>query len=294
MSHPSSRPSSESHGLAAAAFAFLLWGFLPLYWKQLTWLKPDEVIACRAIGCAPVLLLLLLWRTHDRLMFLRALRDAQTMHRIFWSALLLAANWLLYVWATVNDLIVEASLGYFLTPLANVALGAIFLKEKIRPAQRVAFGFAAVGVLVQLVGLGHVPWIALVLSGTFSVYGLLRKMARVDALPGLALETFLFLPLAVVWLGAFGPLPPATTQGQWGWLVLLGVVTVLPLWSFAYGARNLSMATLGLVQFLTPTLQFLIGWQVYGEPLELARIVSFVIIWIGLAIFLRDLVRRGR
>lgn len=291
MSSPT--PSPSARGNLAAVTAFFLWGVLPLYWKQFSWLRADQVIALRGMACVPVLLLILAWRGELRAWFATAVRPrAAGLH--FVTALLLGSNWLIFVWSALHEHIVEASLGYFLNPLMNVVLGAVFLRERMNRMQAVAVGLATAGVAVQVAGLGRVPWIALALSSTFSVYGLLRKTARLDSLQGLTLESVVFLPLAAGWLALRTHEPVAHGAFQWTWVALLGVLTVVPLLAFAHAARNLTLTTLGLWQFMTPTLHFLCGWAVYGEPLEPARLLSFAVIWTGLGVFVADLLRRRR
>jgi chloramphenicol-sensitive protein RarD len=203
------------------------------------------------------------------------------------SGLLLACNWFLYIHATLTNRIIEGSLGYFLTPLLNVALGWLFLGEKSTGRQVVAIGFAVLGVALQAVAVGGMPWIALGLACSFGLYGLARKQSPLGALDGLAVETLLMSPFALagLWLApgvAFLSLPLASR-----WLLAgSGVVTSIPLLWFAFGARRLRLATLGILQFLVPSLQFTLGCWLYHEPFNLLRLASFVLIWIGVALFL--------
>jgi chloramphenicol-sensitive protein RarD len=284
-------PSRSTRANLAAATAFFLWGILPLYWKQFAWLPADRVIALRGLMCVPVLLGILAWRGELRA-WLRGAASPKVILLHLVTAILLGMNWLIFVWATLHQRIVDASLGYFLNPLMNVLLGAVFLRERLRGTQRVAVALASVGVVIQVVGLGHVPWIALALSSSFSVYGLLRKTARLDSLHGLTLESMVFLPIAAGWLAFAQHGPVAAGAFQWTWVALLGLFTVFPLLAFAHAARKLTLTTLGLWQFMTPTLHFLCGWAVYGEPLEPLKLLSFVVIWTGLGVFVADLLRR--
>jgi chloramphenicol-sensitive protein RarD len=204
------------------------------------------------------------------------------------SALLLSTNWLVYVWAVNNGRVMEASLGYFINPLVNVALGMLFLHEKLRPAQRWALGVAAAGVAWLTWTAGVPPWIALTLALSFGLYGLLRKTAPLGALEGLALETALLAPLAVpalAWLSSHGGALAGASASTWGWLLFAGPLTAIPLLLFAHGARRVTMATLGLLQYLAPTIQFALAVWVFHEPLKPERLVGFVLIWIALALY---------
>ena len=205
------------------------------------------------------------------------------------SAVLLSANWLLYVWAVNHDRVIEASLGYFITPLVNVALGYFALHERPRPAQWLALGLAAAGVAWLAVVAGQLPWIGLLLGGVFGIYGLLRKTAVLGALEGLALETMLLAPFAAALLawGAWqGTSAVASADpGLIGWLLLSGPLTALPLLLFAGGARRLSMTTLGVLQYISPTIQLGLGVWLYHEPFGGARLVGFALIWTALALY---------
>jgi len=296
VSPPANRAAFPRPGVAAAA-AFLLWGLVPLFWKQLSHVTNLELVAHRA-GWTFVFLLLLIRRQH-RLGELRAaFRSPQLLRLHALSAALITVNWLMYVWAVAHDHIVEASLGYFLTPLVNVASGWIFFRERLRPIQMAAVILAAVGVAVQVVAIGHLPWIALVLAFSFGGYGLLRKQGPLGSMVGLAVETGLLTPLAFGWLllvgvtggGALGHVSPADHL----LLVSTGVVTAVPLLFFAIGARGLSLATLGIFQFLAPSMKLIVGTLVYHEPFGGPLILSFGLIWIGLIVYTLDSFRSAR
>jgi len=277
-----------SQGLIAAAIAYILWGLMPLFLKQLAHVNPVEVIAHRSWWALVFMAGLLAW--WRRVAWLKpALAHRRTLAVFAASAALLALNWGLYVWAVGAGRIVDASLGYFINPLFNVLLGVLVLHERPRPRQWVAVGIAAAGVLWLIVGAGEWPWIALVLAATFGLYGLLRKTAPLGAAEGLALETLLQAPLALglivwwTWQGSGGLVAhdgPTLT-----WLLLAGPFTAIPLLLFASGARQLTLATLGLLQYLGPTLQFLIGVFVYGEPFTAERATGFALIWLALALY---------
>ena len=284
---PASPPPMPS-GPAAAALAYILWGLFPLYIKQVAQVPVLEIVLHRsAWSLVFVLGLLVLLR---RFAWLGpVLRQPRTLAIFGLSALLLAGNWLLYVWAVNNDRLLDASLGYFINPLVNVLLGYAVLHERPRPAQWAAVALAAAGVLWLALGASHVPWVSLVLALTFGFYGLLRKTAPLGAIEGLALETLLLAPLAVgglVWLGTTGQ--GHFGQGDWrldGLLLLAGPATAIPLLLFASGARRVTMATLGLLQYLGPSIQFVLGVFLYHEPFSAGRGVGFGLIWLALAVY---------
>jgi chloramphenicol-sensitive protein RarD len=221
-----------------------------------------------------------------------------TIARLAGSAVLIALNWLLYVWAVAHDHVVEASLGYFVNPLVNVLLGVLVLRERLSRAQWLAVALAATGVAVLTVGHGRLPWIALALAVSFGLYGLARKTVGADAVVGLLWETGLLAPLAAGWLssleargsGVFGAAHP----GASGLLVLGGAVTAVPLVLFALGARSLPLSTLGLLQYLSPSIQFLLALLVFREPFTSAHAATFACIWAALAVLTWDLRRRLR
>ena len=275
-------------GPLAAALAYIVWGLFPLYIKQVAQVPVLEIVLHRsAWSLVFVFGLLLLLR---RFAWLGpVLRQPRTLAIFSLSALLLACNWLLYVWAVNNDRVLDASLGYFINPLINVLLGYAVLHERPRPLQWAAVALAAAGVLWLALGAGHVPWVSLVLALSFGFYGLLRKTAPLGAIEGLALETLMLAPLAcagLLWLGATGQ--GHFAQGDWRLSALLlaaGPATAIPLLLFAYGARRVTMATLGLLQYLGPSIQFLLGVFLYHEPLSVSRSIGFALIWSALVVY---------
>lgn len=279
--------SSTRRGLTAGITAFTLWGLLPGYWKALGWLSPGQIICLRALFTVPVLMAVLLWRRELRKV-LRSLLQPRIAGLHLVTAALLAGNWMAFVWATHHARIVEASLGYFLTPLANVGMGALLLGEHMRRGQWIAVGCAAAGVALQMVAVSGVPWVALALCGTFAFYGLLRKKASLDSLSGLTVESIVAVPAAALVLALYPPARLAAEAGEWLMILLMGVITAVPLLGFATAARNLPLSVLGLLQFIAPTLQFLVGALVYGETVTPLRMASFALIWGGLTIFTLD------
>lgn len=276
--------------------AYLFWGFLPIYLKALANVPPLEVVADRIV--ASLLMMLALLAAHRDLPNLwRNLRDRRTVFPLAVSAVMIALNWLVYVYAATENHVLAASLGYFLNPLVNVALGMLFLKEKLRPMQAVAIGIAFGGVALMAFTALDTLWISVVLALSFGLYGLIRKTATIAPAQGLALETLLLAPIACTYL-AFVIADDRLVFGQAGGTTLLlaglGIVTCLPLMMFATAARVLSLTTLGLLQYVSPTMIFFIGWLMYGEPLSARKLASFAIIWTALAIFTWDTLRARR
>jgi chloramphenicol-sensitive protein RarD len=278
-------------GVAYAALAFLWWGLFPLYFRIVTTVPAPQILAHRVMWCLVFLAALLTVRRQWG--WLRqVLRQPRVLAAFVASALLIGANWLAYIWAVNHGHVLEASLGYFITPMVNVLLGVTLLHERLRRAQWLALGIATAGVLWLTVQAGRPPWIALSLAITFGSYGLLRKIAVLGALEGLTLETMLLAPLALLVLGmatldgsARFPAPDALTDV---WLMALGPITAVPLLLFAAAARRLSMATLGIVQYLGPSIQFLLGVWVFNEPFSAGRLIGFGGIWLALLIYTLD------
>ena len=274
-------------GFLYAALAFVTWGLFPLYFRQMASIAPLDIVLHRSVGLL-VFMALLLGALRRFAWLPVVLREPRQLALFALSALLLAGNWLLYVWAVNGHRVVDASLGYFINPLVNVLLGFVVLHERLRRGQWLAVGLAAAGVAWLTVQAGQLPWIALVLAISFGLYGLLRKTAALGSLEGLALEVLLLAPLAVpllawrLWQGEAGIGADATTLG---WLALAGPLTAVALLLFAAGARRLPMASLGLMQYVSPTLQFALGVWLFREPFDAARFTGFALIWAGLACY---------
>ena len=277
-----------SPGILYAALAYTAWGLFPLYFRQVSEVPALEVIMHRTLWSLVVVLGLLAVRRHWAWMAV-VLRQPRVLGAFALSALLLSGNWLTYVWAVQNQHVVDASLGYFILPLVNVALGYVFLHERPRPGQWLAVAVATAGVLWLTAQTGRLPWIALVLALSFGFYGLLRKVAVLGALEGLALETVLLAPLAAIGLGVWawqgqGVLVQGSSAAL-GWLVLAGPITAIPLLLFAAGARRIPLATMGILQYLSPSLQFALGVWLFHEPFELSRLAGFMLIWAALLVY---------
>lgn len=282
--------SQSAQGRAGIAYglgAYLIWGFLPAYFKLLADVLPTEVVAARIVWS--VLFLAVLIAVKGSFPALRAaIANPKALRILAATSLLIAVNWLVYVWAIVNHHVLESSLGYFLNPLVNVAMGVVLLKERLGRAQLIAVVLAAIGVTVLAFGAGKGLWISLSLAFSFATYGLLRKIAPVESLEGLSIETLILAPFALAylwWLSQTGALAFGTDTGTSLLLAAGGVVTAVPLLLFAAAARRMPYATLGLLQYLAPTLQFLLAVLVYGEPLTTPHLVCFGFIWAGLVIF---------
>ncbi len=282
--------------MLAALVAYGLWGLLPLFFRLLHHVDPVEIVAQRILW-SMLLILLLLAARRGLAPLLAALRDRQLVRPLAGSGLLIGLNWLTYVWAVNEGHVVAASLGYFLNPLVVVALGMVVFKERLRRTQLAAIGVAAVGVAILAASAITTLWISLALAFTFAFYGLLRKLTPVAPMTGLGVETLLLTPFAIAYLlweithggTDFGQDAPTTAL-----LVISGAVTTVPLVLFATAAQRLPMATLGLMQYLAPTLQFLCGVVVLGERLSQGQMASFGLIWLGLILFASDGIAAAR
>lgn len=286
--------SKLNPGLAPAAAAYLIWGLFPLYFRQVAAVDAFEVVLHRSVG-ALVFLVVVLSVMRRWAWLGPVLRQPRRLGVFLLSALLLALNWMIYVWAVNHGHVLEASLGYFINPLVYVLLGRVVLHERLSRVQWIAVAIAAAGVLWLAVGAGKPPWIALALALTFGFYGLLRKTAPLGALEGLALETLLLAPLALPLLAWISLRPgSAVAVGNptlLAWLSLAGPLTAVALLLFAAGARRITLATLGLLQYIGPTIQFAIGVWLFREPFEGPRIVGFALIWLALVVYTAESIR---
>ncbi|RDE10180.1 EamA family transporter RarD [Pelagibacterium lacus] len=274
-------------GVIAALFTYTLWGVLPLFFKLLEHVDPAGVVANRILFSL-VLVVAILWMRGQFGEVRAALKDRRTVLALALSAVLIAGNWLIFIWAVGNGHVLEVSFGYFINPLVSVAIGMVFLGEKLTRTQVIAIGVAVVAILIQAVGLGTIPWVALALAFSFGFYGYVRKTVNVGSAAGLGIETAVLVPLSVVYIGYLlaGPAPdfyadPFTTM----LLVMTGPLTAVPLVMFAFAARQLRLSTIGMFQYIAPSMQFLSAVVLFGEELSPARLVSFALIWLSLAIF---------
>ena len=291
---PASAASEQARaGLIFGLFAYFLWGVLPIYFKWLAGISPIDIVAHRVIWSLPFLAILVM-ATRGWSQIRVALRDRKTVGLLLATSLLIAINWLLYVYAVVSGHILAGSLGYYLNPLMNIVLGRFILHEPLTRLQWSAVAVAAAGVAVLAAGAGTTLWISLTLCVTFATYGLLRKVAAVDSIAGLSIETAILFPLALGWillgLGAGRPVFGSTVEQGW-LLVLAGVVSTTPLLLFTAAARRLRYSTLGMLQFLAPTLQFLIAVAIYDEAFTTAHAIAFGAIWAALVLYTTSLLR---
>jgi chloramphenicol-sensitive protein RarD len=282
-------------GLGYGLLAHVSWGLAPIFWKALAGKPALELVAHRTVWGLVTFGALAFWRGQAGAMR-AALRTPRIRRTLVLTSLLLSSNWLLFIYATIHDRVIEASLGYFMTPLVNVCMGMLLLGERLRRVQWLAVGLAAAGVLSLALRTTGVPWIALCLATSFALYGYLRKTVAVEALPGSALETLYVAPIGLaylLWLGSSGHFgrADATTHVL---LLATGAVTALPLLWFTHAARRLTLTTLGFLQYVSPSLQFALAVAVYGEPFTPAYQLAFSLIWAGLLVFSLDSWYRAR
>lgn len=291
-------PTPRRSGLPAALGAYLIWGFLPLYLILVAAVPPTEFVAWRVVWTLPLCFAIAASRGQLG-EIARGLRDPRVLAYLALSALLIGGNWLVYVWAIQAGEVYAASLGYYINPLINVLLGTALLGERLSRWQWLAVGIAAAGIAILAAG-GDLTtlWISLALALSFGSYGLVRKRVSVGALPGLTIETVLLFAPALAIAAWFAAAPQGSAFGRDLGLsvaiVLGGAVTAIPLWLFAVAARRMDYSTLGFVQFLAPTIVFVLGLTVFGRPLLPIQLASFVLIWIAVAVFVWDLWARRR
>lgn len=290
-------PLDERSGVLVGLAAYLLWGFLTVYWKQLAAFDALELIGWRMTTAAVVMSLLMVARGRGRRIW-AAFRSSSTVTFLVVAALLLAANWGSYVWAVVNDRVIETALGYFIAPLLTMAIGVTVLGETPTAAQRVAFVLAAIAVVVLTISYGRPPWIALLLAATWSLYGLTKRRVPLDAVDSLTGETLvLAAPAAVLLLvvgtGTTSAIEVASTR-EWGFLLGTGLITAIPLMLFAAAAQSIPFTLLGPLNLLVPVINFGLGWLVYDESMPADRIIGFAFVWVALVVVMWDRIRSAR
>lgn len=281
-------------GALATVAAFAFWGAVPLYWKEVAQIPAREMIAYRILWALPFLTAFVVFAGRRRELW-RVLRQRRLMLGLLLSAALVTCNWFIFIDAVASNRVLEASLGYYINPLLNVLLGFALLGERLRRFQWFAVALAATGVLTLILRFGAIPWVALSLALTFGLYGLLRKRLGVDALTGLLVEVMVLVPLAlyILWdlaQGGLARVPVADTKVQW-LVPVAGLATALPLYWFSYGARRLRLATVGLVQFLAPTGQFLLAVFLFRETFTPSHALAFSLIGAGVLLYVLDLWR---
>ena len=275
--------------MLAAFAAFAAWGVLTAYWKAVDHIPATSIVFHRLLWSLVFLWIVLVVRGNWSV-YVKSLRSPRLLKIHFLSGLLMGINWFVFIWATLNECIVESALGYFLSPLVIIALGAVFFKEPLSRIQKIAILTATIGVALQFALLNSIPWVAIVLALSFALYGVVRKKSPLGSLTGLTVETTYYLIPAIVWLSI-------APRGGWdalgfsvptdsALLLLAGVVTALPLLWFAHAARTVSFSTIGIIQFLAPSLQFLLGVFAYGEPLDSTRLYTFILIWIASGLYI--------
>jgi chloramphenicol-sensitive protein RarD len=284
----------ERRGVQVGLLAYLMWGFLTIYWKRLDGFDAIELIAWRML-CAALVMALIVSVRRTWPTIRTALTDGAMVRRLVVAALLLTVNWGSYVWAVTNDRVIETALGYFMAPLATMAIGVFVLGETPTSAQRFAFGCAAVAVVILTISYGRPPWIALVLAATWSLYGLSKRRIDLGAIDSLAGETFvLFLP-SVIAVAALSARPDSVAQtasvSDWGFVLGTGLITAVPLMLFAFAAKTIPFTLLGPLNLVVPVVNFLLGWAVYDEPVPLDRLVGFGFVWLALVAVMWDRVR---
>tara|TARA_R110002096_G_scaffold26253_6_gene81294 strand:+ start:6869 stop:7783 length:915 start_codon:yes stop_codon:yes gene_type:complete len=285
-----STPSSSRLGFSAALGAYVIWGSLPLYIRAMKHVGAVEFLAHRILWSVPTAILLIALAANWR-----DIRSAFQWHNLKWlalSGLLIGVNWLIYIWAVNQGRTMEASLGYYINPLVNVLFGMLIFSERLRPAQWVAVAVAAIGVGVMTLAFGHVPWVALGLCFTFAFYSVIRKKVAIDSRAGFLVEVVVLTPLALAWFSWFLQQPDGRLMGTGGWdiplLILAGPITATPLILFGLAAKRLKLSTVGMMQYIGPTLQFLIATLVFHEAFGWTHAIAFGCIWAALAIYTTD------
>lgn len=285
-----SSPDQTKAGVLFAIAAYTMWGIAPIYFKALTHIPAQEILMHRVVWSVAVLLVLIVGLSQLRKVT-TAIKSGRVVATLLLAGTLLAGNWLLFIWAVNNNFMLEASLGYFINPLINVFFGRVFLGETFRPIQKLAVLLAMIAVGYSVVSYGQPPWIALTLASSFSIYGLLRKQVKVDSMPGLFIETSMMLPVAAVYWLFFASVTSDLSANPASLNMLLlfaGVVTTAPLLCFTGAARRIKYSTLGMIQYIGPSIMFGLAIVVYHEPLSQARLITFAMVWCALAIFSYD------
>jgi chloramphenicol-sensitive protein RarD len=288
--------SKNKLGLLFGVSAYSLWGLFPLYWPLLEPANALEIVSHRAVWTL-VFCFIVLASTKALKATLATLKRPQVAAKLLLTSILISINWLVYIWATNNEHVVEASLGYYINPLIIIGFGVILLKEKMRPLQWLALAIASLGVLVLTIDYGRLPWIAMGLALSWGSYGLIKKQLGLGALEGLAIETFISSFFYLAYLVFIGYQGTGQFGQSWGLTILLmsaGAITAIPLLLFNGAANRLQFTTIGLLQYITPTLQFSIGVWIQHEDMPTARWIGFAIIWVALSTLAIDLVRSSR
>ncbi|MBT2692906.1 EamA family transporter RarD [Bacillus sp. ISL-55] len=284
--------TEQQAGVLYAAFSYILWGFLPVYWKLLDHVNADEILANRVFWSFFFIALILVinkkWGLFKGTM--RGLaQNKKQLAALAVASMLISINWFMYIWAVNTDQMIEASLGYYINPLVSVLLGMVFLKERLTLLQYLSFALAAIGVLIMTISYGQFPWIALSLAISFGLYGLAKKLIKVDSAVGLALETLVVMPLSAIYIGyLMNQGTNSLFAGSLSTTLLLagaGAATAVPLLFFAKGAQRIPLATLGILQYIAPTLTLILGVFVYHETFSSIHLLAFTFIWSALILY---------
>ena len=290
-------PQSARVGVIYAASAYIIWGVVPIFWKLLVGVSAVEIVAHRIVWTLVfVLWILYVWGRLPKLW--SALRDRNALAALFASAVLIAVNWGVFIWAVTNEMIIATSLGYYITPLVSFVLGVVVLGERLSRIQLIAIGLAALGVANYTLSLGYLPWVSLVLAVSFGFYGLIRKTVAVESIEGLGVEALLLMPLSL----GYAVYLMANAQGSFIHagafislcIVLAGPLTAVPLMLFSAGVRLIPLSTLGFLQYLAPSISLVIAVFLYDEPFTHAHAITFVLIWSALALVSWEVLRRER
>ncbi len=288
---------SVQRGVQLGVMAYLLWGFLTIYWKRLSAFDAVELIAWRMM-CAGVVMAIIVTARRTWPNIVAALRHGPTARRLVMASVLLTVNWGSYVWAVTNDRVIETALGYFIAPLAMMAIGVFVLGERPTNAQRAAFVLAAIAVVVLTISYGRPPWIALLIAGTWSMYGLAKRRVPLGAVDSLAGETFVLFAPAVLAVAAFSMRADSVAQSassaDWALVLATGLVTAVPLMLFAAAAQSIPFTLLGPLNLLVPVINFGLGWLVYDENVPADRVIGFTFVWVALLVVMGDRVATHR
>jgi len=297
MTKPVAKPDTSQAAIAQSLSVYFIWGALTLYWKELHGFDPFELIGWRITSSVLVLVVVML-ATGRLVPLLQSLRNPQLLLRIALASVLLTINWATYVWAVVNDHVIETALGYFIAPILTIVVGVFVLHEKLRGIQRIAVTFAVGGIAVLTVAYGRVPWIALIIATSWTFYAYLKKKVPLAPLESLTAEVVVlavpaFIYLCTTWNNADSVHNTATSM-EWIFVAFTGVITAVPLLMFASASQRTPLTILGPMQYIVPTMNFLIGWLMYDELLTSSKVAGFSLIWVCLALVLTDLFRTQR
>ena len=297
MTKPVAKPETSQAAIALSLSVYFIWGALTLYWKELHGFDPFELIGWRITSSVVVLTVVML-ASRRLVPLLRSLRNPQLLLRIALASVLLTINWATYVWAVVNDHVIETALGYFIAPILTIVVGVFVLHEKLRGIQRVAVSFAVGGIAVLTVAYGRVPWIALIIATSWTFYAYLKKKVPLAPLESLTAEVIVLAAPAFIFLCAtwnnVDSVHNTANSMEWIFVAFTGVITAVPLLMFASASQRTPLTILGPMQYIVPTMNFLIGWLMFNEVLTSSKVAGFSLIWVCLALVLTDLFRTQR